>query len=116
MNDTKIPGDDELDRFLTVAFDEPPLPDRDFTIGISERLRRYRQRRRWAVGVTLSLGTAATALGWYLSPRLPEAASLVSPEGIALTLVLAALCSLVLIGTESRTLTTIPNVPGVRGV
>ena len=109
MNDTRIPGDDELDRFLAAAFDEPPLPDRDFMSGLSERLRRYRQRRRRAVGVVLSLGTAATALGLYLSPAPFEAALLDSPEGTVLALVLTALCSLVWIGTESRTLRMIPN-------
>lgn len=108
MNDSEIPGDD-LDRFLAAAFDEPPLLDRDFTSGLSERLRRYRQRRRRAVGVALSLATAATASGLYFSPTPFEAASFVSPEGIVLTLVLTALCSLVWIGTESRTLRAIPN-------
>jgi hypothetical protein len=83
MNDARIPGDDELDRFLAAAFDEPPLPERDFMSAVSERLRRYRRRRRWAVGVVLSL-------------------------------VLTALCSLVWIGTEARTLRMTPNAGRAR--
>jgi hypothetical protein len=114
MNETKIPSDDELDRFLAAAFGEPPLPDRDFISALSERLRRYRRRRRWAVGVVLSLGTAATALGLQSSPTPFEVTSLVSPEAIVLTLVLTALCSLVWIGTESRTLRTTPNAARAR--
>jgi hypothetical protein len=102
MDDRAKVPDDELDRFLAAALAESPLPDRDFTSSLSGRLRRYRQRRRLAVGVALSFGMVITVLGLYTSPAPFEAASLVSLQGIALALVLTALCSLVWIGTESH--------------
>src|SRR5262245_9751366 len=98
-----------LDGFLAAAFNEPPLPDRGFMSALTGRIRRYRQRRRGAVGVALLLGTGATAVGLSLSSAPFDVASLVSPEGIVPALLLAAVCSLVWIGTESRTLRTIPN-------
>jgi len=106
---TTVPDDDELDRFLAAALDEPPLSDRDFTSGLSERLRRDRQRRRSALGLALLFGTVITVLALYFSPAPFEAASLLTPRGIALALVLTALCSLVWIGTESRSVRSIPN-------
>jgi hypothetical protein len=54
------------------------------------------------VGVALSLGIVATTVGLYVSPAPFTTASLSSLQGIALALVLTALCSLVWIETESR--------------
>jgi len=98
---TRVP-DDEFDRFLVAALEEPPLFDREFTSGLRRRLQRHRQRRRLAMAAALLCGTAIAVLGSYFSSEPFEAASLVSPRGIALALVLTALCSLVWIGTESR--------------
>jgi hypothetical protein len=113
MDDIKK-DEDELDRFLTSALDEPPLPDAGFASGVSERLRRHRRRRRWAVGAALSSGTVVTMLGLYFSPPGFDAASTASPQAVALALVLAALCSLVWIGTESRTRPVIRKAGGAR--
>jgi hypothetical protein len=113
MNETNIPHDDALDEFLTAAFNEPPLPDRDFSGGLFARLRRYRQRRRLAVGVALLLGIGVTAVGLNLSSAPFEVTWLVSPQGIVPALVLTALCSLVWIGTESRTRETIRHATRV---
>ena len=97
----KMTDDDELDRFLMAALDESPLPDRDFTSGLSGRLRRHRLHRQLAMGVALSLGMVATTVGLYVSPAPFAVASLSSLQGIALALVLTALCSLVWIETEA---------------
>ena len=94
-------NDDELDRILTAALDEPPLPDCGFTSHVSARVLRYRRRRRVAVGVALVCALLLTGVGLALSPGAFEFPAL-SAQEIVLALVLTAVCCVVWIGTESR--------------
>ena len=97
-------NDQELDAFLTNALDVAPIPEREFTSALVERLQRHRRRRQIAVGVALALSTVAAAVALYLSPASLQIAADASPAGVVAGLVLATLCCLVWIGTESRSL------------
>ena len=97
-------SDDELDAFLTSALQEPALEDRGFSRVASERLRRHRRRRRAILACVSAIATAAASAVMAWSPAPVFTSSLVTPETVAATLILAAVCSLVWIGTEPAAL------------
>lgn len=81
--------DAEFDAFLKRELDEPPLPDHGFTQAVTARIERHRRSRLWMFAAAIAIA----------APFFPFAA--VTAETVVATLILATICSLVWIGTES---------------
>ena len=93
-------ADNEFDAYLSQRLNAPPLPDHGFTSALVTRMERQHRRRRFAL---IGAGAAATAfagIAWILSPASAELA--MAPGTIVATLLLATLCGLAWIGTESN--------------
>ena len=93
-------ADNEFDAHLRQQLDATPLLDHGFTSAFVARMeRQLRRRRRILTGV----GAAATAFAGFAMALSPATAELaITPGTIVATLLLATLCGLAWIGTDSN--------------
>lgn len=94
-------ADNEFDAYLRQQLDVAPLPpDHGFTSALVTRMERQQRCRRIAL---IGAGVVATAFAGIASMLSPASADLaVTPGAIVATLLLATLCGLAWIGTESN--------------
>lgn len=91
--------DSEFDAYLRQQFDVAPLPDHGFTSALVTRMERQQRRRRFALIGAGVVATAFAGIALILSPASADLA--ITPGTIVATLLLATLCGLAWIGTES---------------
>ncbi|MCI4567962.1 hypothetical protein [Lysobacter sp. CFH 32150] len=92
-------ADNELDAYLRQQLEVAPLPDLGFTSALVIRMERQQRRRRFAL---IGAGVVATALAGIALILSPASADLaITPGTIVAALLLATLCGLAWIGTES---------------
>ena len=94
--------DAEFDAYLVCHLDEAPLPDEGFTRAVAARMQRHRRHRRLAFAGAVAVATVIAATAIDVSPAPVCSFRAITPEIIAAALLLITVCSLVWIGTESR--------------
>lgn len=93
-------ADNEFDAYLRQQLDLTPLPDHGFTSALVTRMERQQRRRRFALIGAGVVATASAGIALILSPASADLA--MTPGAIVATLLLATLCGLAWIGTESN--------------
>jgi len=92
-------ADNEFDAYLSQRLNAPPLPDHGFTSALVTRMERQQRRRGLALTGVGAAATTFAGIALVLSPAAAEFA--ITPGTIIATLLLATLCGLAWIVTES---------------